>query len=735
MAAVFACAVATNEESNHEYLFNDLGVYVNQLNNLIIYSSKARISVSNKINMPQIDNESIKSCKDTGAATLTTESQTVFRNKIRNALGIPQENHTTNNQSSSNQNDSSKTPSPPRYMACDADPLCILNPVILTENGKEHPVPCFRSGRSRQFCGTTIVREGEEVYCCSPEEPNCPGKAKAPYTKVRQWITKNARMKLPLSTNSAFRSVHDIRHWCLIRTHAGVNSSQVMIAKPEAERRPALQADEPHKRRSRRSNLSYYLQWGPLSSHYIDSEIAKIKDADKLEYLELKGELEKEQHQLLEVQATRNSVKKLTSSMCSVTMDLTKEFIEAQLNEALQDEIQAAELSLSTCHTGTVPMSIPNQLLEKLCMVNSKDSRWCYSIRQDPRSLYTCAVKEVYLSKSNDVHIIFDLMLNIPLKDQYYAYRVVSLPVFMSEHTRDKVTLSAPAQRKRQESIEDERARKQLQKFAELLKSTKRRRRSTSTTVYRTLKLSTPNFIVLSTKLHESVNQSVIAFSESDCVTNSDNILCDTAGIGKHRKCAQQIAMLTTKDAAHTALDKCLVKPSITYSSCIVQRTDDAEKLLLSTNSPIELNKVETGNFLQSKATDVCSRGTCLVREGHVFKCDGQQYQVKKTQMVSIETNEHVIKTDVDLTKLNVISDSGGYNRVAPFGYEQIDRYSIASPLKRALDVSIEVSFMFIIMCLLVRLTLKLLNKSSAIKRRFKMRPRLEDPRFTPKIL
>ena len=728
-----ACVVAIGSEiknnEQHSYTINDLGLYIEQEKNVIIYSSKASIIVSNVIRMPSIDAESVKNCKSSDQAALISEETSMFQNSIRNALGIPLSGHNQLNNTDTMSKDSIPTPTTPKSPICDRDERCILNPVVLIQQGKEHPVPCFRGGRRTSFCGITLVRAGEEVYCCSNDNtPGCPTKIKSPYNKIKAWINKNQRAKLPLSTNSANRAVRDITSWCFVKTHAtGANNTQKVVAKPEGERRPA--ADQRH-HRNRRSNLQYWLSGGALTSNYIDTQISKIKDADRLAIYELKNELEKQQENILQIAATKNTEKKLTESVCAIATELTAEIIQTRLETALKEEITTAESALSTCSAGMVPFTVPNHVLENLCKINSQDSHWCYGL--DTRSLFDCKVREVFL-ENDTVHLHFEMVLSIPMRDKYFSYRVLALPVYTTQHDVDAVTPNAAIKQVDQQKIEEDKAREKIREFAKLLRE--RKRRSLSTTVHRTLTLATPDVLIVAQELHRGRNDSILSFSTKDCKRINEITLCDTAGGNTAKSCAYQIATMVSEHTSQHTLDKCLVTPGITYSPCTVRRTGNPERLLLSTSSAIDLNQLEESNhFLQKDAVNTCQKGVCLIKAGFSFKCDGQQYRIKKQQLIEATVSEHSFHSKVDLSQLKVTGDSGGLTLIAPFGLTKLDRLNQASTIKRILDLIMEATFVFFMACLLVRCALKLANKSRALKRRFRQRPILEDS-YVAKIL
>ena len=651
---------------------------------LTLYASEADITFNVVINLPSIDTSKISTCKDNDVATLVKNEHAKFKQKLTSILGLDSSVEKTI--------DETKEAKPIDIPDCSTDDKCTIQPLIYSDGHTERPIPCPTVGKQKQFCGEAKIKANSQVYCCHTNgEDGCPDKIIPAMKMIKAYVTRNQRKKLPLSTNSALRSVTTIPTWCYIQTQATINGVVTQVATKNTSlrgrRRRALDKmvitnstvndiDTISTNRVRRSNLAYWASGGFLSSSYIDNEIGKVKDASNIELAELKTEIQKNAKASFEVLATKLNMDKLTLAICSMGGELTEAIIQATLKADLDEQIDKVDRTLTTCQSNVAPMVIPTDMLERLCVIHSADSSHCYQL--NVRAYTTCAIDTVHFDQKKDtLHLALKSRMKIPLAEVFFGYQLHTAPVYIGSFKHAEAKTTQPTTKQATKEPDDS-----LKQIVKLLKRDRR-----DADIFKTTQLKVPDFIATKTELKnvDPDNSKVLAFTKKDCTQKNGLTICDVSGSSTHALCAKQL-IATIQNPTNTALDYCLTETVVSYQSCKVTRTNNPDTLILSTAKPITIMALKTGDhsfFQRAPGGDTCG-SVCLIREERQFKCEDNTYTTRSKQNIQIRNNDQTVLTQIDMASIREVNNQHDIN---PFRVSALDKYPAAARAKRTLEL------------------------------------------------
>ena len=479
-------------------------------------------------------------------------------------------------------------------------------------------------------------------------------------------------------------------------------------------------------KRHRRSNLAYWLSLGPLTSSYIDNEVAKVRDADTLSIEKLRDQISSNTNARLNIDATRKKQEELTHVFCDVSTELTEQLINNKLNDEVSSLTEQVDLTIESCNTEAVPLSVQTALLEKLCQIHSQNAAICYTLRV--RTLFRCTLEFVEL---NDETVLVHLGLTLyqPLQEDYRSYRTTSIPKYtmtaeheVKEESTTKTTTPA-----------DNLAQERLHKLMKVLDV---RQKRSAQSMFETMRLVLPKYIVAAKRPHElSDDDKVFGFGTKSCQQSNSLILCDLSMSDPHSKCARTLVKsASSKPPTAAAIESvCLHNRELTFHECQARKIVDENVFLLSTSegNPIQINHNQADSMFEKKNQVECT-DTCLIRlvgKSTQFTCEGNQFELSQIEQINENIQYKEINTKVDLRNLRNTKED---LQKLPFIWSSLSRSPQSNIVRHFIDAFTTVVVLAAV-CLVTARWATSYVRAMKCWRRFKRRkpyPTLLDPKI-----
>ena len=327
-------------------------------NDLTIVNGVSVVNMQLELKYPEVDPDSKDACKimeDSDFAINIKKAQLTFNLELQQELGAffnldPEVPHkelyplTESNFSIKNLIDD--------IFICQHENVQFaFNPVWVKRDGSKNMdlQPCYDS-----TLGTDVhcSRFLENSICCSKKQEL--NSEKCPVNLVenaRQTISafEKSHPRQQYHLSHAVKPIESLNNFCFAITEYDYKGERVyrgrmIIETTELKETQADVFDMRRKRslnngttiyktRKRRSNWSYWLSLGPLSSHYIDSNIAKLHELEKHDVDSLANELKKDKQTILQLSADLHELNELKSNMCKFNTGVS---VREILNELRQ---------------------------------------------------------------------------------------------------------------------------------------------------------------------------------------------------------------------------------------------------------------------------------------------------------------------------------------------------------------------------------------------------------------
>ena len=533
-------------------------------------------------------------------------------------------------------------------MLCDRDNvLCRFTPVldIDQDNLKELKLrPCYNVdiGKVAKPNNACHISKGLSICCAKNEARNnnlCPSKG---MTQFYQLIHGN-ELLYPDKVHSinGGRKATQIQNYCVALQAVTIGDTRTVVGSytdddttgrgfgmPKRRRRSA-------RSRQRRSNWSYYTSGGFFTSTYIDNEVSKVQEIEKIDNLQLKEAIAKNSKTLLTLKGDEKEISTLQQVVCSSSEQLSEELVISELRNAQSKLEWKSELILRSCTNNLVPDQIPNAVLTKLCTAASSSS-FCYG--KDVRSLFSCQLKKPRITV-DVVGIQVELIMNIPIDETYQSYKLHSIGVPYKSNAIDVSTnITAKSTRqnaelRKQEISNDQVIKFLAQVFEKATNSSSRSRREVLQTHHFLRVVSLPDIII-------EFKGDLIGFSMKDVISTpwakivdySNNKVRDT-------ECVRAIMTKSIKKIPHY----CQMNVESSNFNCLVKNLGKLG-YLLSTSEIKPINDITSGqqSVFHNQNREVCE-SVCIIPVGpteKVFSCGHRTYTVgtEPTIKVEIET-------------------------------------------------------------------------------------------------
>ena len=330
------------------------------------------------------------------------------------------------------------------------DVKCVFNPVwVKRDNNRNMDLqPCYDSTLGTD---THCHRFLENSICCSKKQElnneKCPVKLIEHARQTIAAFEKNhPRQEYHLS--HAIKTIDSLNNFCLAiteydyqgeRVYRGrmiietseLKETQADVFDMRRKKRSIMTDEKSTRSRKRRSNWSYWLSLGPLSSHYIDSNIAKLQDLEKHDVESLAHELKKDKQTILQLSADGHELNELKSNICKFNTGVSVREILNEIRQTYGKLEQKAESILVQCESGKVPIQVETAHLKKICQSLS-GATICYG--HFVRELFSCELLKPILSESS-VKILFQLKMAHPVNESFQSSLLFTLPMTIPGRT------------------------------------------------------------------------------------------------------------------------------------------------------------------------------------------------------------------------------------------------------------------------------------------------------------
>ena len=643
----------TTNPSKHHVLHR-LGTMITKVNNVYLVTDNARTTIELSIPIPAVDWAKVSSCKnhtDDQLTPLKNEERKYFK-KILAELNIKQPEA------------GNGTAGPGVIDECTSEGAeCIIKPVQVVGPDKSSMVylPCSNPGSQYlASCGGEVTNS-ELTQCCPLQKKNSLAScntdaAVVALSQVLKWKSANSRNRILIDGVSSY--VRRIRSICLIVTHKTGTDGLEQVGNDRVESILHHVSGKPlHtvlqvKNRAKRSNLRYYLSGGPLTSSYIDQNIKRIEDSNKLSFMDLTNELHNTENAILSVKTQRDTLKEMNNNLCAAETAITATVIKNELLIAQNKLFEQTEDSVNTCETQSVPPSvIENTLLESLCKLVS-DSSLCWSLHV--RLLFSCKLEAIHYDQSSkSIKIQFTVSQQVPIEDVYHVFQITSIPVFQNLGEGEGVIDST--QTPTVATASDD------QVAAELVKLLKNRhtRSVENDQMVMAKELIAPKYVIGMGQLVDSGQfNSVYAFDEDDCTIRGSITICkinDSSSMLK--QCGLSLLNLVRAKKDKPVMTHCTTKAHATSATCVVRGLLGG--YLISTKHKVSIVNSKPSNtkrqFFEEDETNSCT-GICYVgtNVSQQFSCGGQIYHTRTTQHRELDLKTESIKTDFGIHQLRI---------------------------------------------------------------------------------
>ena len=651
-------------------LYPQLGITIEDLKNTVIVTNgfmKTKLSI--ELRLPNV-NPSLTQEECTAANNQTAFNNTVtaatnrFREQIKQDLAefVDYEGlqlHTTESAPKINpvekltvsSDDVKKNP-----MLCDRDDvLCRFTPVLDNDedNIKELKLrPCYNVdiGKVAKENNACHISKGLSICCAKNAARNnnlCPSKG---MSQFYHYIHGN-ELLYPNKVHSinGGRKATQIQNYCVALQAVTIGGTRTVVGSYTDDDTTGRGIGMPKRRRrsarsrQRRSNWSYYTSGGFFTSTYIDNEISKVQEIEKIDNLQLKEAIAKNSKTLLTLKGDEREISTLQQVVCSSSEQLSEELVISELRNAQSKLEWKSELILRSCTNNLVPDQIPNEVLTKLCTAASSSS-FCYG--KDVRSLFSCQLKKPRITV-DVVGIQVELIMNIPIDETYQSYKLHSIGVPYKSNAIDVSTnITALSTRQHAESSKQEISNDQVikflaQVFEKTTNSSSRSRREVLQTHHFLRVVSLPDIII-------EFEGDLIGFSMKDVISTpwakivdySNNKVRDT-------ECVRSIMTKSVNKIPHY----CEMKVESSNFNCLVKNLGKLG-YFLSTSEIKPINDITSGqqSVFQNQKREVCE-SVCIIPVGpteKVFSCGHRTYTV------GTEPNTKVEVETVPLSKIKI---------------------------------------------------------------------------------
>ena len=169
----------------------------------------------------------------------------------------------------------------------------------------------------------------------------------------------------------------------------------------------------------------YWLQLGPLSSHYIDENIEKVKNMEQSDINDLRKVLTDTDRKLFVLENQVQSTEALKRSICNFELDFQEKTIVSEQKRVHKSIIEQIESNLNQCDEGKVPLAIKSTFLSKICKsLTTSDICDSHLVRY----LFNCEIMRPRITLQN-VELKFKLIMQHPVADKFLSFTLNTIPV------------------------------------------------------------------------------------------------------------------------------------------------------------------------------------------------------------------------------------------------------------------------------------------------------------------
>ena len=667
---VFLCPRLSAFTGQKRRLVTELGVYVAPASEVYLVSDTVSISIELAVQLPTVDVEKFKLCNnDTTILETLKKANEAYKLGVQATLGLTDTVET-------NVTDSTAT------AACAEAGQCTFKPRLVADSNNRIMVPISCGKINEENVDNCGGLDSTHTICCPLESAQRKGPClqqgvSSALHSIVAWRAVNPRAKVHAGSTRliarklaavCITKVSEIRNGKIVKlgdervagSETDENGRPVHLVYPLGRRRRSLSALFRQRRaatriRRRRSNLAYYLRGGFLTSGYIDSQIKRVKNAEKLSEAELKEQLTKQEAQILSLSSGKKVLDRLQSNVCSSTEKITEDLIKTEFKLSQDELFTSTELAIAECEaTGTAPAQVPTSVLETVCQHYSQ-SGICYTLKS--RNLFSCKLSFIdYDSEEHVIRVVLDLQHSIPVSQTYEALRADTLFVYADANFPRTSTKSVSTTKSTTtQSDEDS---KILKKLANLLRSRRETEERDTPSHFSVSRMQVPSFLFCPSTTFEAAGKvtDVHPFTQNGCEKRGSVHLCqlDRTELSM-KECGLALLRVLRNETNSNVHSTCTVEHSLTTSRCLVKAVDG--QYLLSTNKPIEISKpnAKAGKDIFNKKINggVCD-GVCLVSnsEENAFTCGGQAYSTHVPNHKKVDIKLESISTNIRLSGL-----------------------------------------------------------------------------------
>ena len=358
-------------------------------------------------------------------------------------------------------------------------------------------------------------------------------------------------------------------------------------------------------------------------------------------------------------------IKSVRQDFCQSVLEIQEASIVERLEMKLDEMLQSMVTHMEICNSGTVPLSVPEANLVKLCQSVS-DSPVCHST--SVRSLFSCKVEGLNFITGHVV-TAFDVQLAIPIADTYTLKLITVMPLFTKNTKTIKIMpeQSKPDQAK-SNSVKNDADPMAILAEAILAAQNKVRRGKRDVVMNQIHSVSNKIYAAI----ESAQDKYTFGFqTESDCKRLSNTLLiCDWLHATKLDNCWYSIL----NDNEEIALQTCKSTTSMTVKSCFVKQLQTG--YVVSTSQSLDINVLDSNTrqneVLKETESSVCNQ-FCTLTLGNSRKsltCDGKRLETSILSDVDIIVKPIASKDiQIDLSHLRPedYSDTSGFEMIDNF--------------------------------------------------------------------
>ena len=561
-------------------------------------------------------------------------------------------------------------------MLCEnPDVTCQLLPVMDLDETSEEQLklrPCYNVdvGKVATAGKACHIKSGVSFCCAKDASKNnnkCPLKS---MSQVYRLIHGNELVfpDKPHSINGG-RTASQIQNYCVALRSVRIRGTKTIVGKyhdvdingrglgqPKRKRREA-------KSRQRRSNWSYYTSGGFFTSTYIDNEISKVQEIEKIDTLQLKQAVETNSKTLLTLKGDEKEISSLQQVVCSSSEQFSEELVLTELRSAQNKLEWKTELVLRSCTNNLVPDQISTEILTQLCVAASSSSH-CYG--KDVRALFSCKLKKPLITV-DVIGMQIELIMNIPIDEDYSAYKLHTIGVPYSSNAIDVSTnvtavikqpveqKSKPVDQEGETNVKNDEIAKFLAQIYQNAITTQkpvkptqkpiiassRARREVLQTHHFLRVVSIPDIIV-------EFEGDLIGFSMKDVISTPWAKIVDYSNNQvRNTECVSSIINKDVKRIPHF----CEMRVESSNFDCLVKNLGK-KGYILSTSEAKTISDVTVGqqSVFQNPTREICN-SVCIIPVGpskKTFSCGHRSYTVGSEAGVNVK-----VKT-IPLTKIKI---------------------------------------------------------------------------------